>query len=416
MNLSRMRKRLLAGSAVGLLLIVSGIACSAASSTPSQGTTSARANPSVPAPSGTPITIGVMVATTGPQASSNSQGATVAPAWASYVNQQLGGIQGHPVQVVVRDEGSDPAKAQAAGVSFANDKNVVGLVVAEDSVLSTYATDAVKSGLPVVSGTANTAPWYSTPGLFPTTTDVMSGVTAQVDVAKDAAHAKVFAQVYCAEIAQCAQANSIMQARAAKDAMRFTAMSVSASSTSYTAQCLSLQSQKADYVQLNIASSVGAKFISDCQQQGYNPTWGTSEQAIGPDLLNTPDVTAYGPAFAFPSVANAPPVATFRTAMKDYAKDSNWQEGTASYTWQGLEIIRKALTAPTTPLTRAGLQAGLYALNGETLGGLLANKLTFTEGKATSYGSLPCYFLVGIKNGKTVAPQDLTPTCVTATG
>jgi branched-chain amino acid transport system substrate-binding protein len=357
-----------------------------------------------------------MVATTGPQASSNSQGATVAPAWADYVNKQLGGIQGHPVQVIVRDEGSDPAKAQAAGVGFANDKGVIGLVVAEDSVLSTYATDAVKSSLPVVSGTANTAPWYSTPGLFPTTTDVMSGVTAQVDVAKNQGHAKVFAQVYCAEIAQCAQSNPIMQSRAAKDGLGFTSISVSATSTSYTAQCLSLQSRKADYVQLNIASSVGAKFIADCQQQGYNPTWGTSEQAIGPDLLGANGVTAYGPAFAFPSVADAPPVETFRTAMKDYAKGSNWREGTASYTWQGLEIIREALSAPKTPLTRAGLQSGLYALKDETLGGLLANKLTFTKGKAVSYGSLPCYFLVGIKDGKTIAPQGLTPICVTAAG
>ena len=123
-------------------------------------------------------------------------------------------------------------------------------------------------------------------------------------------------------------------------------LSVTATSTSYTAQCLQLQQSKVDYAQLNIASAVAAKFIADCQAQNYNPTWGTSEQAIGKDLLSVPGVTAYGPAFAFPSVADAKPVATFRDAMSKYATSNDWREGAGSYTWQGLEIIRTALLSP----------------------------------------------------------------------
>ncbi len=403
--------RLLRLGALGVAVTVAAAGCAkAAAKTAPEGSGS----PAAATLTGTPIKIGVIVSTTGPQASSNSQGATVAPAWARYVNEQLGGIDGRPVQVVVKNDGGDPAAAQSAEKSLVADPAVIALVIGADSVLQAYVDDAVSHRVAVVSGTANTAPWYTKPGLFPTTTDTVSGITAQVDVGKKYGKGKVFAQVYCAEIAQCAQANPIMQAEATKDGMKFVTLPIAASTPSFTAECLKLQQEKVDYAQLNISSAVGAKLISDCQQQGFNPVWGVSEQAIGKDLLQVPNLTAYGPAFAFPSVADAPPAATFRTAMTKYAKGDDWHEGAATYTWQGLETIRKALSAAGSAPTRSGVLNGLYSFKKETLGGMLANGLTFNPAKANSFGSQPCYFLVGIKDGKTVAPDGLTPTCISS--
>jgi branched-chain amino acid transport system substrate-binding protein len=406
-------RRLLRLGAVGVAVTVAAAGCagSSAKTTPlGPGRTAAATL------AGTPVKIGVIVSTTGPQASSNSQGATVAPAWARYVNEQLGGIDGRPVQVVVKDDAGDPATAQSAAKSLVGDSQVVALVIGADSVLQAYVDGVVSQHVAVVSGTANTAPWYTKAGLFPTTTDTVSGITAQVDVGKQYGKGKVFAQIYCAEIAQCAQANPIMQAEAAKDGMKFVTLPISASTPSFTAECLKLQQERVDYAQLNISSAVGAKLISDCQQQGFNPVWGVSEQAIGKDLLQVPNLTAYGPAFAFPSVADAPAAATFRRVMTTYAKGDDWHEGAASYTWQGLETIRKALSAPEISPSRAGVLQGLYGLKSETLGGMLANGLTFNPAKANAFGSQPCYFLVGIKDGKTVAPHGLTPVCVSSSG
>ena len=410
MNTKKVRKP---AARLGAICVVVSVVAACSSS--SAKTATSPPSSAAATPTGTPIKIGVIASTTGPQASSNSQGATVGPAWARYVNEQLGGINGHPVQVVVKDDGSDPVQAQAAEKGLVADPQLIALVIGADSVLQAYVDDAVSSHVAVVSGTANTAPWYTKVGLFPTTTDTVSGITAQVDVGKQYGKGKVFAQIYCAEIAQCAQANPVMQAEAAKDGMKFVALSISASTPSFTAQCLKLQQEKVDYAQLNISSAIGAKLISDCQQQGYNPVWGVSEQAIGKDLLEVPNMTAYGPAFAFPSVADAAPAATFRTAMTKYAKGDDWHEGAASYTWQGLETIRKALSEPGASPTRPGVLNGLYALKSETLGGLLANGLTFNRTKPNGFGSQPCYFLVGIKNGKTIAPNGLTPVCVKST-
>ena len=98
--------------------------------------------------------------------------------------------------------------------------------------------------------------------------------------------------------------------------------------------------------------------------------------------------------------------------MNKYAKNDNWKEGTGSYVWQGLETARKAMSKLSATPSRGDVIAGLYAFQGEDLNGLLANKLTFTKGQAVAPGSLPCYFIVGIKNGKTIAPNNLNPVCV----
>jgi branched-chain amino acid transport system substrate-binding protein len=241
---------------------------------------------------------------------------------------------------------------------------------------------------------------------------VLSGLSGQVLVAKQFAKATKFADLYCSEIAACAQADPPLKAAATKAGVGFTSLAVSSTAPSYTAQCVQLQQQKVDYAQLNFTASAAAKFMQDCQAQGYNPTWGSSAQAIGKDYLGVSNVTVYGPAYAFPSVASAAPVQTFVSAMTKYAKDSNWREGTASFTWSGLEAFRKALANAGASPTRQDVTSGLNSFNGEDLGGLLANKLTFSAGKTIPLGGLPCIFVIGVKNGKTIAPANLTPTCV----
>jgi branched-chain amino acid transport system substrate-binding protein len=407
---------------IGLVATAASVlaACSSSSTGGSSKTTAAStgggsssSSAAKPAPTGSPIKLGLIVELTGAQASSGSQGGTVAPAWAKWVNAN-GGINGHPVEVITADDGGDPAKAQAAEKKLVDQDNVLAIVVATDTLVGVYDAAAVKSGVALVGGTSNGADWFQKAGMFAPTTDVVSGVIDQMLVAKQVGHAKHFANLYCAEAAACSQATGLQQPQAAKIGLKYSAASVSATATSYTAECLKLQQSGADYLQLNIAAAVGAKFIQDCQAQNYNPTWGTSEQAIGPELLKVKNATMYGPAYVFPSVASSPAVTAFTDAMKKYAKDDNWHEGSASYTWIGYELIRKALANATASPTRADVLAGLNSIKDDDLGGLVPNKVTFTAGKAVPFGGHPCSFVVGIKNGKTIAPNGLTPLCPTA--
>jgi branched-chain amino acid transport system substrate-binding protein len=377
------------------------------------GGNSSAAAPAGPKPTGSPIKIGIISSLTGSQASSSDQADTVGPAWAAWINAN-GGINSHPVQVFSEDDGGDPAKAQAAEKKLVDQDQVLAILVGSDNLISAFDADALGKGVPLVSGTANSSDWYTKAGMFPTVTDVVSGVMDQMLVAKQAGKAKHFANLYCAEIAACAQATQLQKPVAAKLGVKFSAMPVSATATSYTAQCLQLQQEGVDYAQLNFSTSAAAKFIQDCQAQNYNPTWGSSEQAIGKDLLKVKGATVFGPAYAFPSAAASPAVKTFQDAMKKYAKGDNWKEGTASFTWVGLELLHKALAGVGASPARSDVMTALNSVKDEDLGGLLPNKVTFVKGKPVAFGSHPCAFVVGIKDGKTVAPSGLTPVCPSA--
>ena len=292
---------------------------------------------------------------------------------------------------------------------------VAAIIVSSDNLLAAFSGDANSAGVALISGTANQVDWYTKPHMFVTVTDVLSGLSAQVAVAKEYGKATKFADLYCSEVAACQQADPPLKAAAAKAGVEFTSLAISSTATSYTAECLQLQQEKVDYAQLNFTTSAAAKFVQDCEQQGYSPTWGSSEQAIGKDLLDIKGLKLFGPAYAFPSVADAAPAKEYRDSMTKYAKNDNWHEGTASFTWSGLEVLRKALaSAPkgSAAVTPTDVVTALDTIAAENLGGLLANKLTFTAGKTGSFGSHPCYFVVGISGGKTIAPANLEPKCV----
>src|SRR5438477_2439321 len=171
------------------------LAACGSSSKKSTGTTapSGSAASTVPAATGTPINVGVIGSFTGSQASSSNQGQTVGPAWERYVNEQLGGVNGHPVKVFAEDDGGDPAKAQAAEKKLVDDDKVAAIIVSSDNLISAYSDDATSKGIPLISGTANQQDWYTKPSVYVTVTDVLSGLKAQIAVAKDFGKATKFA-------------------------------------------------------------------------------------------------------------------------------------------------------------------------------------------------------------------------------
>ena len=397
----------------GVLAAALGVAaCSSSSSSSSSGAT-ASGTSAAAAPKGALIKIGVIGSLTGPQASSSDQGATVAPAWADWINAN-GGINGHPVQVIVMDDKGDPATAQAAGQQFISD-GVAAIIVSSDNLVSAFDSAAIAKGIPLIGGASDSSDWYTKPGMFVTMTGIVNGLGGQVAVAEQYGHAKKFANLYCAEVAACAQANPILQGAAKAAGVSYTQLAISSTAPSYTAQCLQLKQEGVDYAQLNFATAAAVRFIQNCQAQGYNPIWGSSEQAIGAAFTAIPNLTVYGPAFAFPSVATGAPVEQFTSVMQKYATGSNWKEGTASFTWQGLQAfaqaVKNANVAASTAVTSADVMTGLYDFKGENLGGLLANNVTYTKGKAFGFTANACYFVVGMKGGQTTAPAELTPQC-----
>src|SRR3954449_5221765 len=203
-------RRIVQGGAVltAAALVVSGCSSSGGTknsggnSTPPAGGSSSPAGSTAAAPAGSPIKIGVIATLSGPQASSSNQGATVAPAWADYVNKELGGINGHPVQVIVKDDAGQPTTAASVINDFINQKVAV-ILAGSDNLVPAFSAATAKAGIAVVGGASTQADWYTKPLMYPTVTDVASGLVSQVLVAKQFGKATKFANLFCAEIAAC---------------------------------------------------------------------------------------------------------------------------------------------------------------------------------------------------------------------
>src|SRR3954453_15140352 len=187
-------------------------------------------------------------------------------------------------------------------------------------------------------------------------------------VAAQFGNATKFANLYCSEVAACASAVDPQKEAASSMGLDFTSLAVSSTATSYTAQCLQLQQQGVDYAQLNFTTSAAAKFVQDCQAQNYNPTWGTSEQAAGADLLKLTDFHAFGPAYAFPSTKDGAVFQTFRDAMGKYAKGDDWKDGSGSFAWSGFEALHKALANAGATVTRSDVLTALASIQSDDLG------------------------------------------------
>jgi len=126
--------------------------------------TTAVSGPASAASPGAPIIIGDLCSCTGPEASTISQTTDVVHAWASSVNAK-GGLDGHPVQIVVKDDGYNPATSQGDAQALVQQDHVVAIFdnSDEDNVWATYVE---QQKVPVIGATESNA-GYENPDFFP---------------------------------------------------------------------------------------------------------------------------------------------------------------------------------------------------------------------------------------------------------
>jgi branched-chain amino acid transport system substrate-binding protein len=404
-------KRFSGGQFVAGLLVAAALVLSACGDDDdsSGADSSGNGGSSASAPTGKPIKVGLFATLTSPYAAAGSAGGTVGPAWEKWINEEQGGINGRPVELIVKDEAGDPAIAQK-GAKELVEEGVVAVVAASDYLATGYSGTLIDAGIPVISGTANVPDWFKKPGMFPTV-GTPNALAGQVIVAKEFGKATSFGSVVCAEVPSCAEAVSVLKAKAEELGLEFTSLSVKATQPNFTAECLTLKERGVDYANLNFPGAIAARFVQECAQQGYTPTYGLGIQTIGKELLEVSGMKSFGPTDAFLTVADAPPVEEYRAAMEAYAADDNWHYGTSAFAWTGLTLLRQVLDGISGEPTAEAVLDGLYKVKNDDLGGLASNPLTYTKGKPSDLADFPCFFVQGIENNELIAPQGLEPIC-----
>jgi branched-chain amino acid transport system substrate-binding protein len=336
-------------------------------------------------------------------------------AWSKAVNAK-GGIHGHPVEVIVKDDQAVAAKSLAAVKDLIENDHVVALVGNHESGLdSTWAKYADSKGVPVVGGVATGAAYSTDPNFFPIGNTNLTGSAAYSNAAKLFGKSSV-SLVYCAEVPACKQADGLMSYFANALGLKHPAgLAISASSPSYAAQCQNLKDAGADAVFTATARATAESFIKQCATQGYKPLFIDSPQNW--EASATTDPVWEGAALASDAplwFGDGPGTADYLAAMKQYEPTAVLNSsGTAG--WYSGKLFEAALdkafdNGATGDVTSQTVYDGLYALGPNfDLDGIVA-PVTYTKGKPAV--QQVCAWYAQVKDGKLTAPHGYDRICL----
>jgi branched-chain amino acid transport system substrate-binding protein len=333
--------------------------------------------------------------------------AQMAVAWTKEMNAQ-GGISGHPVHMVVLDDGSNAARALAAVEGAVQDQHVLAIInmSGNDAAYDSYME---REQVPLIGGEDFDPAWTQNPMLFPTATTLNSDIYGIVDSAKILG-AKSFGDMYDPGVPTAAGAVAIYKQTVESLGMRFSGgFPAATSAPNYTAPCLAAQEAHTDAIELAYAPGPIPTIGMDCVRQGYHPIFAMGDGTFLSSFATVPALSnAGGPVFAFPWFYNGSQTANFRAAIASYAPGIKMDDYLAT-TWLALTAFQKAASNVGSSPTSTDILHGLWSFRSETLGGLAASPLTYTQGQPAPENK--CWFVIQIKAATFTTPNGLTPGC-----
>jgi branched-chain amino acid transport system substrate-binding protein len=381
---------------------------------PVAGVTSvALSQPAAAAKALSPINIGDIASLTGPEASSIDQTTEVLEAWAKSVNAK-GGLQGHRVNLIVKDDGYNPTTSLAQVESMVSTDHIVALVDNSDVDTSWY-TYVEQNKVPVIGGQTEDGPYENADFFDPGSTFNVFTI-GEAYLAK-LVHSKASSDLYCAEVALCSQALGPLRTNLPKFGSKLVyASAISFAAPSYAAECIAAKQAGATSMTVGDATSVVTKVVQDCAAQGYDPIQLSGDGTVGISWLTIPQFNGNVDAqpdisFFVHNAATEPMYTALRKYYPSQLTNPNFGEIVIE-NWADAILIQDAIGAvklASTP-TAAEVTAGMYALPKNTTLGGLTPPLNFKKGKPTTNA---CFFYMGIKNGKFIVLKTVKqPTCL----
>jgi branched-chain amino acid transport system substrate-binding protein len=360
------------------------------------------------AASGSPIVIGTLGSYTGSQASSSEQALYALQAWVSSVNA-AGGIDGHPLKMIVKEDNDSPSLGETDAQELIND-HVAAIVGDWSDVDTDWVPTVTKAGIPIIGNAAGVG--FGEADVFPQQTTILAGAYGTMYALKQAGVTK-FGVPYCAEIAACSEGVPLDKEFASKLGMDLVwSGAFSASSPNLTPECLAASQAGATGLEPAAPSDSDIHLAEACAQQGLKFVYGTSDGTMTNQWLTIPAFNGTraqegdAPWFA----DSTPALKAYNAALKKYEKGKPVNASSIEG-WAAGKLFQAAVAASgSKTVTPTTVLDGLYSLKGDTLGGI-APPLTFTKGSAAT---IPCFFIVGITNGKFVTPQGLKLSCAPA--
>ncbi|MEW6476984.1 MAG: ABC transporter substrate-binding protein, partial [Actinomycetota bacterium] len=393
----------------------SGAATAGKAGTPLPGTPGA---PVTPAPgAGGPkseILLGSFGAESGVLGAVSGPAPPALRAWSAYINAK-GGINGHPVRLILGDDNADPSRTLAIVRQMVERDRVIAFLNDYSFTLSAVTKYLEEKQIPVVGSIGGDVAGDHSPMVFHPLVGPDKGqawgflltVAAQTDKKK-------LGIIYCREAATCAvQVNSFKKLLPWNGMQSVYEAQVSLAQPDYTAEMLQAQRAGAEVILSLVDSASVTRLAQSAHRQGYNPIFAGTYN-LNQDLIYAggKDVEGLLLTSRTPPWDSSPKMQFYRDAMDRYQPKA--YRGDLG---GGVFVVGKLLEEKIGPFigeppTTAQILEGLYALSNEKLGGLLPG-VGFVHGE--HFGTNQCVVPVKLTGGKFVA-HDAAESFVCAPG
>lgn len=322
-----------------------------------------------------------------------------------------GGLNGHPVQLVVGDAGSDPTRAAYLVKEMVERQGVVAFAGNLWPLSASGARSYLeKNRVPVLGGDLADPVWFDSPAFFPNGPGTPVWSAGAAKMAASAGKPKI-AVLWCVESNACSTWHrSIAGEAAGVGAEVVYDAQVSLAQPDYTAECIQARNKGAQAVLAAVEGGSLSRLAQSCKRQDYAPLYITLNLATVPATAKDPNLEGLltvNPHFPY-AADDTTAARKYHEAMARYAP--NLEEGPATgSTWAAGALLRLVGRAIPPKPTSADFLAGVWRIKDDNLGGLTV-PLSYTEGRPTP--SPRCYFVMGVKNGRYVAPQGSRPDCL----
>ena len=330
-----------------------------------------------PAPCG-PLVIGSVGTWSGIVGQNVVGGLNALRSWVASVNE-AGGVGGHQVRLEVADDGTDPARHRALVQEFVERRGVVSFVYNAAVFSGQASVDYLAARkIPVVGG-SGTEPWYTTSPMF--FTQIIAGevaieaTTASYARSAKAANLTKMGLVTCSDGVQvCEDTARSVPRYASKYGVQLAYQGkASLAAPDFTANCLAARNAGVQILYLALDANSYQRFGRSCASVDYHPKYGVAQPVMLTELARDPNLQGSpGVSYTAPFFFDAnPAVAEFHRAMSQYAAGAALT-GSASLGWSAAKLLQAAARHLSAVPTSADILEGLWALNGEDLGGLTA--------------------------------------------
>ena len=350
-----------------------------------------------------PVVIGSVGTYSGIVGQNVSPGMKTVQAWVQLRNA-AGGLGGHRVDLIVADDGSDPARHRSLIQDLVENRGVIAFVYNSAPLSGQASVDYVTAKRIPVIGSEAASPWfYSSPMFFPQASSGTYIIASMVFAPSRIAFAlgkKRLGLIHCSDGIQiCEDASKTVPRYAPRVGWDHVwTGSGSLAQPDFTAECLAARNAGVEVLMPIMDANSAQRIARSCASVGFKPTF-----IIGPPILfesyqDDPNFEgAIGSQVIAPwlDVAN-PSVGEFRAALQRYGSNLD-PSGSTGLGWVSAKLFeRAARNLPAVPTTAAILD-GLWSIRNDDLGGL-TYPLTFVRDKIAAPAVCGRAFI--IKNAK----------------